>query len=469
MRWSNEGACLRTARLDDYPEKRGLPQGVLLLDAPPLVMQIRDVADIAKQSDFKDFREAANSGGQVQGFCVPGGSWLTTKDVDHLAEYARLLGAKQLAWFRVTDQGLESPIAASFPAAQQIAIRDRFAAQPGDLLLLVADNPAVVAAALGALGKEVATMPGIIPPVTLTLRDPKGELPLHRRVYKVVEDSDKRLAFAATFANGLRVTKEYRSDPAKKYELLVKVILENTSTQPLEAQYEIVAVSRLVPEAGSSTEVYAALGTRYETGRVNITRVAPSKVSNAPWQLVNNNREPLLWAGAGNRYFAAILTPAPKEGGSTFGFILSSSVSSVPKCDELKGTAGSVSLADNVAVKLLTNARTLKPGEAVSDDYAYFIGPKKQDVLEEYPDLSGLLNYGTFGFVSKALLLILNGLHHLVHNFGVGIILLTIAIKVCLSPDDAERADCDGPHAEAPAAHQGTPGEIQGRPGAAEP
>jgi len=308
MRWSNQGACLRTARLEEFPQKRGLPQGVLLLDAP-------------------------NDG-----------------------------------------------------------------------------------------------------PATLALIDPKGELPLDGQVYKVVEDTEQRLAFAATFPNGLRVTKAFRPDPVKKYDLLVNVTLENTGTQPLETQYEIVAVSRLVPEAGWSTEVQAALGSRYETGRVKIDLVSASKVSKAPFEATNNERQPLLWAGAGSRYFAAVLTPAPKEHGSTFGFILSASVSSLPKCDAIGSSSGSVSLADNVAVKLLTDARTLKPGESVSDDYAYFLGPKKQDVLEQYPDISGLLNYGFFGFVSSALLLILRALHHVIHNYGVGIILLTIAVKVCLHP-----------------------------------
>ena len=67
--------------------------------------------------------------------------------------------AKGLAFFRVTETGLDSPIAKFFGPAEQQAIIGRFEAKTGDLIFLVADQPKVTSAALGALrsrlGKEL--------------------------------------------------------------------------------------------------------------------------------------------------------------------------------------------------------------------------------------------------------------------------------------------------------------------------
>ena len=306
MRWSNQGACLHEARLTDYRQRRGKPEGVLLLDAP-----------------------------------------------------------------------------ASGPA-------------------------------------------------TFALQDPRDLLPLDSRNYSLLEKSESRLAFATTFANGLSVTKEFVPEPGK-YELGVKVTLKNTGDQPLETQYAIVAAGRLVAEAGVSTEVYGAIGRRTSPENVGIDTERPASVRKQPFLEVNNPREPLIWAGAGNTYFAAILRPKPKTD-STFGFIASTSVELLPQCDAIPSAAGRITLADNVAVKLLTEKRTLKPGEEVSDEYTYFLGPKDQNVLAQYPDLAGLLNYGWFGFVSKILLAVLHGFYHVIPNYGVGIILMTILVRLCLFP-----------------------------------
>jgi YidC/Oxa1 family membrane protein insertase len=269
-------------------------------------------------------------------------------------------------------------------------------------------------------------------PATFALQDPKGVLPLDSRNYDLIESSDTRLAFATTFSNGLRVTKEYLPEPGK-YEMGVKITLKNTGNQPLDAQYSIVAAGRLVAEAGLGTEVYAAIGRRTSPENVSIDREFPPSVRKQPVLAVNSPREPLIWAGAGAQYFAAILRPKPKSD-STFGVIASASADLLPQCDVIQSARGNTLLADNVTVKLLTEKRRLKPGEEVADEYTYFLGPKEQDVLAQYPDIAGLLNYGWFGFVSKILLALLYGLYHVIPNYGIGIIVMTLVVRLCLFP-----------------------------------
>jgi YidC/Oxa1 family membrane protein insertase len=57
-------------------------------------------------------------------------------------------------------------------------------------------------------------------------------------------------------------------------------------------------------------------------------------------------------------------------------------------------------------------------------------------VLAQYPDIAGLLrlDYGWFGFFSRILLAVLHGLYHVIPNYGVGIILMTFLVRLCVFP-----------------------------------
>jgi aspartyl-tRNA synthetase len=126
-------------------------------------MKLADVAEVAKASDFRVFREAAERGGHVRGLKVPGGKDLSRKDIDGLTTYAADFGAKGLAWMRVEPAGLTGPIAKFFKPEQLAEMQKTFAAETGDLLLFVADTPAVVAASLGALRVHLGHKLGLVP------------------------------------------------------------------------------------------------------------------------------------------------------------------------------------------------------------------------------------------------------------------------------------------------------------------
>jgi aspartyl-tRNA synthetase len=114
-------------------------------------LELRDVSDIAKESDFRVFVQAIELGGQVKGIAAPGMAGLSRKELDDLTNEAKIFGAKGLAWIKVADGGFESPIAKFFKDGQVRAIADRLAAKPGDLLLFIADSAKVVAETLGYL------------------------------------------------------------------------------------------------------------------------------------------------------------------------------------------------------------------------------------------------------------------------------------------------------------------------------
>ncbi|HSB32971.1 MAG TPA: aspartate--tRNA ligase, partial [Nitrospirota bacterium] len=114
-------------------------------------LELTDISDIAKASDFKVFLQAVELGGQVRGFAAPGMAGLSRKEVDDLTNEAKVFGAKGLAWIKATDKGFESPIAKFFKDGQVKSIAERLSAKPGDLMLFIADGPKVVAETLGYL------------------------------------------------------------------------------------------------------------------------------------------------------------------------------------------------------------------------------------------------------------------------------------------------------------------------------
>jgi aspartyl-tRNA synthetase len=130
-------------------------------------MELIDIADIARESDFKVFAKVAQNGGWVRGLNAKGCGHYSRKDMDDLTQFAAIFGAKGLAYIIVDEEGLRSPISKFFTEQQLQAICQRMGAEPGDLLMFVADNPAVCADSLGRLREEIASREGLIGPEEL--------------------------------------------------------------------------------------------------------------------------------------------------------------------------------------------------------------------------------------------------------------------------------------------------------------
>jgi aspartyl-tRNA synthetase len=97
----------------------------------------------------------------VKGIRVPGAGDTTRNRLDALTDQAKRWGAKGLVWMRVTDgaPGLDSPVAKFLSDDEHGALRAAMGAQPGDLLLLVADERPRVRHVLGLLRLELGRPP----------------------------------------------------------------------------------------------------------------------------------------------------------------------------------------------------------------------------------------------------------------------------------------------------------------------
>lgn len=126
-------------------------------------LELKQLSEIVKESAFGVFANAVANGGEVKAINVKGAAAnYSRKDIDALGEFAGRYGAKGLAWLKVTEEGLNGPIAKFFEGEGADGIIQATEAQAGDLLLFVADKTSVVADALGALRLKLGKELGLI-------------------------------------------------------------------------------------------------------------------------------------------------------------------------------------------------------------------------------------------------------------------------------------------------------------------
>ncbi len=131
-------------------------------------MELIDVSELGEVMDFKVFKGAVESGGQVKAIIVENGAKdYTRKDIDGLTEFVNIYGAKGLAWVKVVEDGLSGPIARFFAAEHVEKLQSLTNAKDGDLVLFVADTTEVVAQSLGALRNKLGKERGLIDPEKL--------------------------------------------------------------------------------------------------------------------------------------------------------------------------------------------------------------------------------------------------------------------------------------------------------------
>lgn len=104
-------------------------------------LEITDITDVVRGSDFKVFEGVISDGGVIRGIKVPGGAKLLSRNqIDDMISYSQKLGSTGMAWMRVTEKGLESNIVKFFKPEQQKGLIEAFKAEPGDLLTFLAGS-----------------------------------------------------------------------------------------------------------------------------------------------------------------------------------------------------------------------------------------------------------------------------------------------------------------------------------------
>ena len=124
-------------------------------------LELKDISDIAANTDFQVFRSVLDNNGKVKGICVPVCGHYTRHQLDELTNLARDYGAHGLTTIAFTGEAItlddvKSAAAKYLTLGQLQQIAGRFEAKPGDLLLIVADKLEIINRVLDGLRREMA-------------------------------------------------------------------------------------------------------------------------------------------------------------------------------------------------------------------------------------------------------------------------------------------------------------------------
>ena len=383
------------------------------------------------------------------------------QEIDNLLEPAQTPDAPDApdaASPAATEAPDTAPVEPVVAPAQQVPLQDNIVMKGDDLLYNLVWTNRGAALRSGRLtryaqkldaeeGVEVlAEVPGKI--ASLAVIDPTGAHPFDTRNYEVERKNDGALTFTARFPDNLELVKEFTPRPDTN-ELGVRITAtnRNASGDPIFAKYEIVAAGRVRPGDNSTVLLKGACGYASGKGSISIDRGQPATGKSwigdnkMPFNRASNEAERIVWAGASSRYFAAILQSEESTAvqGGARETIAAADVIAAVRMDLLQNSdsvftwRGAEKRLDNLYVAVAPKAQKLAPGESVTYNFTYFIGPKKQELLDQYA-FKDLQDYGWFGAVSKVLLWMLNLFHKLIPNYGVCIVLLTLLVKVVLHP-----------------------------------
>ena len=125
-------------------------------------MELQDISEFVKGSDFKVFTSVLENSGQVKVIKVDDYANIPRRELDNLVEYVKIYGAKGLAWIQYSEEGIKSPFKKFYSEETFEKIKQATGCKTGDLLLVVGDKPSVVAQALGELRLEMARRRNLI-------------------------------------------------------------------------------------------------------------------------------------------------------------------------------------------------------------------------------------------------------------------------------------------------------------------
>ncbi len=125
-------------------------------------LELKTITDLVRESEFKVFNDSIAEGGIVAVLNAKGCASYSRKNIDELTEFAKKYGAKGLAWLKIVDGQINSPIAKFFTEDKLKEITKAAEAEEGDLLLFGTAKAIRCYTILGALRLEIARRQGIL-------------------------------------------------------------------------------------------------------------------------------------------------------------------------------------------------------------------------------------------------------------------------------------------------------------------
>jgi YidC/Oxa1 family membrane protein insertase len=286
---------------------------------------------------------------------------------------------------------------------------------------------------------QVATLNRFAPAPTLALLD--GGAVQGDGIFQLTK-ADKGVGVRAekTLTNGLTIVKEF--ELSTNYLVLATVRLENHSQQALTLPIQEWVVGTATPIGprdngqavgvlwynGSKSEDVA--GSSYFASGGCRQRVAPAEYLGGASNVV--------WVAAHNQFF--VLAAMPQTNQPAQGVVVRRMDLPRPTGEEARLVATNAPMPQGYVAAMVYPAAKLAAGQTLERQVYLYAGPKEYQTLASIADrfnnnLDSVMSFGWAGFVSKALLLGMNWLHHaLALPYGWAIIAITVIIKAIFWP-----------------------------------
>ncbi len=261
-------------------------------------------------------------------------------------------------------------------------------------------------------------------------------------VYELIEAGERELAFEGTIRSGrghaLRVRKLVVMDP-DSYSYSAQLELTNAGEVPCQFTGALRGPAGIERESSDPRYLGTRVGIYEGPGRYDVAKVNPRDILKKGPQ-VNESAE-IAWAGLVNHYFVAITEPEDRS------WVETVTSRAVTDSDILaaEGRWGAETLnpkvnrrelaRQNATVALNVARQDLEPGGSVTLRYRMIGAPKDDEVLAAYDaGLPGLVEYGLLPTISRMALAVLSGVHAVVPNYGIAILVLTVFVRTLLHP-----------------------------------
>jgi aspartyl-tRNA synthetase len=126
-------------------------------------MELVDLGDDFRSSNFKVFRSALDAGGVVKAINAKGFGGITIGQADELTEIAKLYGAKGLAFIKIENGEWKSPIVKFFSESEKAALQSKLNVEEGDCIFFGADTWEIACEVLGRLRLRIAEIQKLTP------------------------------------------------------------------------------------------------------------------------------------------------------------------------------------------------------------------------------------------------------------------------------------------------------------------
>jgi YidC/Oxa1 family membrane protein insertase len=222
---------------------------------------------------------------------------------------------------------------------------------------------------------------------------------------------------------------------AAEYLMDVEVSFRPTGTTP-------VTVPSFAMRAGSAVALHVKDQELY-TG-FNRSKGGETKFTGVTWFSSNGilgmGKTPALytdsgeirWAGVTNQYYSTLLSPAGEVASEALARRFPVTAEQWATGGRSAG-GGTVPMAVDGALRY--PVAVLEPGKEIVHKLSLFAGPREHGRLQDLGNgQEGMLDFGWFGFVSRALLASMNALKGVLGSYAAAIIVLTVLIKALMWP-----------------------------------